>query len=66
MLDGAPVADSTGTGDALTAALIAALARGEPPERAARFSVAAAGATVGRPGGRPALSFEGVGARAGI
>ncbi|KAB2359531.1 PfkB family carbohydrate kinase [Actinomadura montaniterrae] len=65
-LDDTPVADTTGAGDALTAALIAALARGEPPERAARFSAAAAGATVGRPGGRPALSFEGVGARAGL
>ncbi|WP_433249119.1 PfkB family carbohydrate kinase [Actinomadura nitritigenes] len=65
-LDETRVSDTTGAGDALTAALIAALARGEPPERAARFSVAAAGATVGHPGGRPALSFEGVGARAGL
>jgi ribokinase len=65
-LEDTPVADTTGAGDALTAGLIAALARGEPPERAARFAVAAAGATVGGPGGRPELSFEGVRARAGL
>jgi ribokinase len=51
-----PVADATGAGGAFTAALIAALARGDGPERAARLAVAAAGATVGHPGGRPALS----------
>jgi len=33
-----------------------ALARGESPQRAARLAVAAAGATVGHPGGRPALT----------
>lgn len=50
------VADTTGAGDAFTAALIAALHADEPPESAARLAVAAAGATVGRPGGRPALT----------
>ncbi|MBO2464791.1 bifunctional hydroxymethylpyrimidine kinase/phosphomethylpyrimidine kinase [Actinomadura sp. LCR2-06] len=65
-LDDTPVADTTGAGDALTAGLIAALARGEPPERAARFAVAAAGATVGHPGGRPALDRDRVAARAGL
>lgn len=51
-----PVADTTGAGDAFTAALIAALAHGEDPGRAARLAVAAAGATVGHPGGRPDLN----------
>ena len=51
-----PVVDTTGAGDAFTAALIAALDRGDGPERAARLAVAAAGATVGHPGGRPELT----------
>ena len=51
-----PVADTTGAGDAFTAALIAALHADEPPESAARLATAAAGATAGRPGGRPALT----------
>jgi len=51
-----PVADTTGAGDAFTAALITALHADQPPESAARFAVAAAGATVGHPGGRPALT----------
>jgi ribokinase len=50
------VEDTTGAGDAFTAALIAALADGAGPERAARLAVAAAGATVGHPGGRPELT----------
>ena len=50
------VVDTTGAGDAFTAGLITALARGGGPQRAARLAVAAAGATVGHPGGRPALS----------
>jgi ribokinase len=33
-----------------------ALAQGGGPQRAARLAVAAAGATVGHPGGRPALT----------
>jgi len=55
-LTGTPVADTTGAGDAFTAALITALHADEPPESAARLAVAAAGATVGHPGGRPALT----------
>jgi ribokinase len=51
-----PVVDTTGAGDAFTAALIAGLARGYDQERAARLAVAAAGATVGHPGGRPSLT----------
>lgn len=51
-----PVADTTGAGDAFTAALITALYADQPPESAARFAVAAAGATAGHPGGRPALT----------
>ncbi|MEN3609436.1 PfkB family carbohydrate kinase [Plantactinospora sp. ZYX-F-223] len=49
------VVDTTGAGDALTAALTVALLRGDPPPDAARYAVAAAGASVGHPGGRPAL-----------
>ena len=51
-----PVADTTGAGDAFTAAQITALHADQPPESAARLAVAAAGATVGHPGGRPALT----------
>lgn len=51
-----PVADTTGADDAFTAALITALYADQPPESAARFAVAAAGATAGHPGGRPALT----------
>lgn len=51
-----PVADTTGAGDAFTAALIAGLARGYDEERTARLAVAVAGATVGHPGGRPSLT----------
>jgi ribokinase len=51
-----PVADTTGAGDALAAALITGLARGYDEEGAARLAVAAAGATVGHPGGRPWLT----------
>jgi ribokinase len=51
-----PVVDTTGAGDALTAALIAGLRGGYAPERVARLAVAAAGATVGHPGGRPRLT----------
>jgi ribokinase len=51
-----PVADTAGAGDAFVATLITALAQGAGPQRAARLAVAAAGATVGHPGGRPALT----------
>ncbi|MER7283129.1 PfkB family carbohydrate kinase [Dactylosporangium sp. NPDC000244] len=47
--------DTTGAGDALVAALTVALLRGDPVPDAARFAVAASGATVGHPSGRPAL-----------
>ncbi|WP_319464141.1 PfkB family carbohydrate kinase [Micromonospora sp. RTP1Z1] len=51
-----PTVDTTGAGDAFVAALTVGLLRGDPHERTARYAVAAAGATVGHPGGRPALS----------
>lgn len=51
-----PVADTTGAGDALMAALITGLASGYTPERVARLAAAAAAATVGHPGGRPDLT----------
>ncbi|MEU4619947.1 PfkB family carbohydrate kinase [Actinoplanes sp. NPDC023801] len=50
------VVDTTGGGDAFTAALTAALLRGDSPESAAREAVAASGVTVRHPGGRPDLS----------
>jgi ribokinase len=52
-----PVVDTTGAGDAFTAALIAGLDQLQDPEEAARLAVAAAGLTVGHPGGRPELSW---------
>ncbi|MEV4482475.1 PfkB family carbohydrate kinase [Micromonospora coxensis] len=53
--------DTTGAGDAFVAALTAGLLRGEPRDLVARRAVAAAGATVGHPGGRPELSEEAIG-----
>lgn len=55
-----PVADTTGAGDAFTAALITALAQDGSPQCAARLAVAAAGATLGHPGGRPALTPDAI------
>ncbi|MFC0505858.1 PfkB family carbohydrate kinase [Micromonospora costi] len=55
-LSDTPTVDTTGAGDAFVAALTVALLRGESRERAARWAVAAAGATVGHPGGRPSLT----------
>ena len=52
-----PVADTTGAGDAFTAALIAGLDQLQQPEEAARLAVAAAGLTAGHRGGRPELSW---------
>jgi ribokinase len=49
------VVDTTGGGDAFTAALTASLLRGEDHATAARWAVAASGATVGHPSGRPDL-----------
>ena len=54
------VADTTGAGDAFVAGLITVLAQDGGPRRAARLAVAAAGATVGHPGGRPALTPKAV------
>lgn len=54
------VADTTGAGDAFTAALIIGLDQFRRPEAAARLAVAAAGATVGHPGGRPRLTRTGL------
>ncbi|MEH1015733.1 PfkB family carbohydrate kinase [Micromonospora sp. CPCC 206060] len=50
------VVDTTGAGDAFVAALTAGLLRGDEPEHLARYAVAAAGTSVGHPGGRPDLS----------
>lgn len=50
------VVDTTGGGDAFTAALTASVVRGDDRYQAARNAVAAAGDTVGHAGGRPALS----------
>jgi ribokinase len=55
-----PVADTTGAGDAFVAGLITALAQNGGAQRAARLAVAAAGATVGHPGGRPSLTPKAV------
>ena len=55
-----PVVDTTGAGDAFVAGLITALAKNAGPQRAARLAAAAAGATVGHPGGRPALTPKAV------
>jgi len=59
-LTGTQVVDTTGAGDAFTAGLIMALAQDGSPQRAARLAAAAAGATVGHPGGRPALTPKAV------
>ena len=50
------VVDTTGAGDALVAALTAALLRGDAPPTAARLGVMAAGDTVTHRGGRPTLT----------
>ncbi|PSK63270.1 Bifunctional ribokinase/ribose-5-phosphate isomerase A [Micromonospora sp. MH33] len=55
-----PTVDSTGAGDAFVAAVTAGLLRDDPYPRLARYAVAAAGATVGHPGGRPALTPEAI------
>ncbi|TYB40524.1 hypothetical protein FXF50_02080 [Micromonospora sp. AP08] len=55
-----PTVDSTGAGDAFVAAVTAGLLRDDPYPRLARYAVAAAGATVGHPGGRPALAPEAI------
>ncbi len=50
------VVDTTGAGDALSAALTSVLLRGGGPEEAAELAVAAAAATVEHAGGRPNLT----------
>jgi ribokinase len=57
-LSDAPVVDTTGAGDAFTAALTLALLRGAEPGQAATAAAAAATATVGHAGGRPSLSRD--------
>lgn len=52
------VVDTTGGGDAFTAGLTAALLRGHGYAEAAVHAVAASGATVGHPGGRPDLGED--------
>lgn len=54
------VVDTTGAGDAFVAALVVALAHGDPPEDAGRLATAAAALCVTRPGGRPDLSPDGL------
>jgi ribokinase len=54
----AKVVDTTGAGDAMSAALTAVLLRGGEPHEAAKLAVAAAAATVEHPGGRPNLTPE--------
>lgn len=49
------VVDTTGAGDAFNGGFAAALARGEPPEAAARFASAVAGISVTRPGTAPSM-----------
>jgi ribokinase len=63
-LSGPEVVDTTGAGDAMIAALTAALLRGEPFARAAQDASDAAAASVGRVGGRPALGGPGADTRA--
>jgi ribokinase len=48
--------DTTGSGDAFVAGLTWALDRGEDRVRAGQLATAAAGLTVGHPGGRPSLT----------
>lgn len=50
------VVDTTGSGDAFVAGLTWALRRGEDRVRAGQLATAAAGLTVGHPGGRPTLT----------
>ena len=48
--------DTTGSGDAFVAGLTWALVRGADRVRAGQLATAAAGLTVGHPGGRPTLT----------
>ena len=55
-LEDEAVVDTTGAGDAFTAALAAGLARGLEPAECGRRATAAAGRTVRHLGGRPQLA----------
>ena len=59
-LTSTPGRDTTGAGDAFTAALIKGLDQYRDPVPTARLAVAAAGATIGHPGGRPELTWPGL------
>jgi ribokinase len=50
-----PVVETAGAGDAFNGGFAAALARGELPDRAARFASALAGISVTRPGTAPSM-----------
>ncbi len=50
-----PVVETAGAGDAFNGGFAAALSRGEPPDRAARFASALAGISVTRPGTAPSM-----------
>jgi ribokinase len=52
----AKVVDTTGAGDAMSAALVSVLLSGGQPHEAAELAMAAAAATVEHPGGRPNLT----------
>jgi ribokinase len=56
----AEVVDTTGAGDAMTAALTSVLCQGGDPARAARLGAVAAAATVSHLGGRPELVIAGL------
>ena len=58
LVDVGGVVDTTGGGDAFTAALTCGLTRGDSVQDAARHAVAAACVTVGHAGGRPSLSRD--------
>jgi ribokinase len=53
--DAGPVLETTGAGDAFNGGFAAALARGLPPEEAARFGCAVAGISVTRAGTAPSM-----------
>jgi ribokinase len=57
-LDDVTALDTTGAGDALVAALVAALDRGLPARQAGRWAVAASSLAVEHPGGRPRFTLE--------
>jgi ribokinase len=58
LIEESEVVDTTGGGDAFVAALTWSLIGGADPDHAVRLATAAAGLTVGRVGGRPALNAD--------